>query len=77
MLIASQWQKEKLEGCNPAIFFFLVFFLGPHLSHMEVPRLGVKFELWLPAYITATATLDPSCVSNLCLQQHWIILPPE
>ena len=25
-------------------FFFLVF-LGSHLQHMEVPRLGVKLEL--------------------------------
>ena len=28
------------------IFFFLSFvFLGPHLRHMEVPRLGVESEL--------------------------------
>ena len=33
-----------------------IFFLGPHLQHMEVPRLGVKLELQLPAYTTATAT---------------------
>ena len=24
-------------------------FLGPHLHHMEVPRLGVETELYLPA----------------------------
>ena len=34
-------------------------FLGPHLQHMEVPRLGVKSELQLPAYASATAMLDP------------------
>ena len=34
----------------------LFFFLGLYLWHMEVPRLGVKSELQLPA--TATATLD-------------------
>ena len=34
------------------IFLFLVFW-GPHLQHMEVPRLGVALELQLPAYITA------------------------
>ena len=28
----------------------------------EVPRLGVKWELQLPA-----TTLDPSCICNLCL----------
>ena len=34
------------------------FFLGPYLQHMEVPRLGVKSELQLPAYTTVTATPD-------------------
>ena len=29
---------------------------------MQVPRLGVESELQLPAYTTATATWDPSCV---------------
>ena len=33
--------------------FFFAFFLGPHLWHMEVSRLGVKTELQLPAYATA------------------------
>ena len=41
-------------------FFFLIFFPGLHLRHMEVSRLGVASELHLPAYTTATATLDPS-----------------
>ena len=46
------------------LFCFLFFgFLGPNLWHMEVPRLGVKSELQLPA--TATATWDPGCVFNL------------
>ena len=26
-------------------FFVFFFFLGPHLQHMEVARLGVKLEL--------------------------------
>ena len=26
-------------------FFFLFGFLGPHVWHMEVPRLGVELEL--------------------------------
>ena len=59
-------------GCNssyPAILmgendtmqvFLFVCFLGSHLWHMEVPRLGVKSELQLPAYTTATATPDLS-----------------
>ena len=32
---------------------------------MQVPRLGVKSELQLPAYTTATATPDPSSVCDL------------
>ena len=27
------------------LFFFFLVFLGPHLGHMEVPRLGIKSEL--------------------------------
>ena len=37
-------------------FFFFFCFLGLHPQHMEVARLGVKSELQLPAYTTATAT---------------------
>lgn len=48
----------------PFFFFFFVF-LGLHPRHMEVPRLGVESELQLPAYTTATATPDPSCVCDL------------
>ena len=40
-------------------FLFLFCFLGPHLQHMDVPRLGVKLELELSAYTTAIAALDP------------------
>ena len=32
---------------------------------MEVPRLGVKSELQLPAYATATATATPD-LSHIC-----------
>ena len=45
------------------IYLFIYFcFLG---GHMEVPRLGAKSELQLPAYATATATQDLSQVCNL------------
>ena len=43
----------------------LACFLRLHSWHMEVPRLGVKLELLLPAYATAMATPDPSHVCNL------------
>ena len=32
---------------------------------MEGPRLGVESQLQLPAYTTATAIRDPSCICNL------------
>ena len=49
----------SLEGL---LFFFLsFFFLGLHLQHMEVPRLGVKLELQLPAYATAMPDLSRVC----------------
>ena len=32
---------------------------------MEVPRVGIKSEIWLPAYTIATAMQDLSCVCNL------------
>ena len=35
------------------LFIYLFIFLGLHLQHMEVPRLGVKSELKLPAYTKA------------------------
>ena len=57
-------------------FFFLLFcFLGPHLQHMEVPRLGEKLELQLLAYTTTTATPDPNHIRNLHhgSRQRWIL----
>ena len=47
----------------PATFFLSFFFLGPHLRHMEVPRLGAESELLQPA--CTTATRDPSPVCDL------------
>ena len=56
--------------------FFSVF-LGPHRRHMEVLRRGVKLELQLPAYVTATATQDPSLFCDLhpSSRQHRIPNP--
>ena len=41
--------------------------LGPHLQHMEVPRLGVELELQLQAYTTTTAT---QALSHVCDLYH-------
>ena len=53
------------------VLFFVFFFSGPHPWHMEVHSLGIKSELQLPAYTTATAMPDPSQVCNLdCSYGH-------
>ena len=57
--------------------FFILFFLGPHLQHMEVPGPGVESKLQLPAYRTVTATLHLSCICDLYhISQHCRILNP-
>ena len=53
--------------------FVCFVFLGLHLKHMEVSRLGVELELPLLAY--ATATSDPSHVCNLHHSSHRILNP--
>ena len=72
---------QFLSLCFFFFFFFFCFvfffFLGSHQQHMEIPRLGVKSELWLPAYTTAIAMWDLSCICNLyhSLWQCWIPNP--
>ena len=46
-------------------FYFFFLFSGSLVWHMEVPRLGVKSLLQLPAYVTATATWDPGHICDL------------
>ena len=50
-------------------FFFLFFFLGLHLWHIEILRLGVESGLLLPGYTTATATAIPD-PSHICDLHH-------
>ena len=55
-------------------FFFFFFFLNcRNMWHMEVPGLGIKWELQLQA--SSTATPDSSHICNLCcsLRQHQIL----
>ena len=54
--------QGTLLGHGGFFVVVVVFFLRPHLQYMEVPGLGVELELWLPAYATAMATQDPSCI---------------
>ena len=55
-----------------SVFYFPSFllsslssFLELHLWHMEVPRLGVKLEVHLPAYTIATSTPDLRHICDL------------
>ena len=59
------------------LFKRIFAFLGPHPWHMEGPRLGVKSELQLPAYTTATAMQDLSHLFDLHQSswQRWILNP--
>ena len=52
-----------------------MLFLGLHLWHMEVPRLGVKLELQLPVCATATAQRDPSCLCDLHYSLWQCLIP--
>ena len=55
--VMQVWEQRVYEK-SPylSLSFFLFFFPQPHPWHMKVPRLGVKSELQLPAYATATTT---------------------
>ena len=59
LLYFKQFHLEGVSRECIYLFFFFFCFLGLHLQHTEVPRLGVELELWPPAYATATATPDP------------------
>ena len=85
--IVRQWIRnvnEVKKSCFPLLkslkifFFFFVCFLGLHLQHMEVLRLGVKLRLQLPAYATVTAMQDPSHLHDLhhSSWQCWILIYP-
>ena len=76
-LQAHQTSFSLLQSSRHAAASFIclfIFFLGPHLWHMEVPRLGVKSELQL-AYAIATAMQNLNCVCCLhhSSQHHQIL----
>ena len=62
--MAGTWYRAWNVWGKPLLNFFGVF-LGLHLWHMEVPRLGVQLELYPPAYATAIAMPDPGWVCYL------------
>ena len=69
--------SRSIHVAAHGIMIILLLFLGPHLRHIEVPRLGVGSELQLPAYTTVTATSDLRCVCDWHgnVQQCWILNP--
>ena len=74
---SSLFFLHYMWGSIPDLFVCLFVFLGPHPRHMEIPRLGVKSELQLSAYTTATAMQDPSHICHLHhSSQQCLILNP-
>ena len=71
----TSYREDRYATGNSIIFIFC--FLGLHLRHMEVPRLGFESELQLPAYAIATAAWDLSHICNLhhSSWKFWILNP--
>ena len=71
----SLWVTSLVSFFLSLSLFFFFFFFGLHLQHMEVPGLGVKSELQLLAYTTATAMWNLTHICNLycSLQQRQIL----
>ena len=63
ILFQCRVRPSRSELGLKILHFF--FFLRPHLQHMEDPGLGVELEVQLPAFTTAIAMPDPSCVFDL------------
>ena len=63
-----RWWKKDSPGrwyCFIYLFIIYYFFIGLHLRHVEILRLGVTSELQPLVYATTTATWAPSRVCNL------------
>ena len=80
--LGRPWHLGPSIPWFPSFFFFFFFFfifLGPHLRHMEFPRLGVELERQLPAYTAAMGTQNPSHIYDLqhSLWQRQILNPPS
>ena len=72
--IGEAMMNKKSSFVLPDLIFFFFCFLGPHIQHMKVPRLGVKLDLQLLTYTTAVATQDlsPTCdLYHTGYLTHW------
>ena len=47
-VVAVHSEYEELQVSDSCILFVCVCFLGSHLWHMEVPRLGIELDLSQP-----------------------------
>ena len=76
-VLTSFSQSHQPPSSLTSTGYFFFFFLGLHLWHMEVPRLGVQSKLKLPVHTTAIATWAPSLVCDLqcSSKQHQILNP--
>ena len=80
MFLFSLYKYPDMELVDHMVVLPLslsLFFLGLHLQHMEVPRLGAESELQLLAYTTATVMQNPSWICDLhhSSWQCWILNP--
>ena len=57
-------------GFHFFFFFFFFFLFRATCVAYEIPRLGVKSELQLPAYTIATVKQDPSHVWDYITTAH-------
>ena len=65
---ASLYFSFAIILCCILLYYFIILFfvfLGLHVQHMEVPRLGAESELQRPTYATVTAMQDLSCICEL------------
>ena len=78
LLKNHSWEFFCGWAVKDLVFFgFVFFFLGPQVQYVEIPNLGVKSKLQLPAYTKATAMWDVRHVCNLYHSswQLWILNP--
>ena len=65
MYVWQVGERENIRERDREKFYLFIFFLGLNPRHMEVPRVGVQWELQLLAYTTDTAMWDLSHVCDL------------
>ena len=77
IFFAVRYSIVWIQSTFMFVFCFVLFFvfLQPSLWHMEVSRLGVRSELQLPAYTTATTTPGLSCILCCSSWQHQVLNP--